>query len=162
MFFDNDKINIYISDRYTMEFSYDLVDGTIYMGDKGRMYYDEEGGLRGADGKVFYKDESISSLEEMKEAARNYNQGYSSSSSYSNSSSNRDPYERDMRRLTEHTSEYRSGSWRGDPARLMFLQQAIISDYDNLISTASSLGDERRYNGFKQAREVQIYQFRNR
>lgn len=162
MFFDNDKINIYISDRYTMEYSYDLVDGTIYMGDKGRMYYDEEGGLRGADGKVFYKDESISSLEEMKEAARNYNQGYSSSSSYSNSSSNRDPYERDMRRLTEHTSEYRSGSWRGDPARLMFLQQAIISDYDNLISTASSLGDERRYNGFKQAREVQIYQFRNR
>lgn len=162
MFFDNDKINIYISDRYTMEYSYDLVDGTIYVGDKGRMYYDEEGGLRGADGKVFYKDESISSLEEMKEAARNYNQGYSSSSSYSNSSSNRDPYERDMRRLTEHTSEYRSGSWRGDPARLMFLQQAIISDYDNLISTASSLGDERRYNGFKQAREVQIYQFRNR
>lgn len=159
MFFDNDKINIYISDRYTMEYSYDLVDGTIYMGDKGRMYYDEEGGLRGADGKVFYKDESISSLEEMKEAARNYNQGYSNSYGRSNT---RNPYERDMNNLTEHTEEYRSGSWRGDPARLMFLQQAIISDYDNLISTASSLGDERRYNGFKQAREVQIYQFRNR
>lgn len=98
----------------------------------------------------------------MKEAARNYNQGYSSSSSYSYGSSDRDPYARDMRSLTEHTSEYRSGSWRGDPARLMFLQQAIIHDYDNLISTASFLGDERRYNGFKQAREVQIYQFRNR
>ena len=159
MFFDNDKINIYISDRYTIEFSYNLVDGTIYMGDKGRMYYDDEGGLRGADGKVFYKDESISSLEEMKEAARNYNQGYSNSYGRSNS---RNPYERDMNNLTEHTEEYRSGSWRGDPSRLFFLQQAIISDYDNLISTARSLGDERRYEGFKRAREVQIYQFRNR
>lgn len=162
MFFDNDKLYVYISDRCTMEYTYNLVDGVIYMGEKGKMYYDEENGLRGYDGKVFYKDESISSLEEMKQAARNCNNGYSSSSSYSYGSSNRDPYERDMRMLTEHTSEYRSGSWRGDPARLMFLQQAIISDYDNLINTASSLGDERRYNGFKQARDVQIYQFRNR
>lgn len=162
MFFDNDKLYVYISDRYTMEYTYNLVDGVIYMGEKGRMYYDEENGLRGSDGNVFSKDESISSLEEMKEAARNYNNGYSSSSSYCYGSSNRDPYERDMRMLTEHTNEYRSGSWRGDPARLMFLQQAIISDYDNLINTASSLGDERRYNGFKQARDVQIYQFRNR
>lgn len=162
MFFDNAKLYVYISDRCTMEYTYNLVDGVIYMGEKGRMYYDEENGLRGSDGKVFSKDESISSLEEMKEAARNYNNGYSSSSSYSYGSSNRDPYERDVRMLTEHTNEYRSGSWRGDPARLMFLQQAIISDYDNLIHTASSLGDERRYNGFKQARDVQIYQFRNR
>ena len=163
MYFDNNTIYTYVSDRYSIENAYTYEDGIIHFGNNGTLYYDAENGtLQGANGKSFYKDESLTTLEEMKEAARNYNQGYSSSSSYSNSSSNRDPYERDMRRLTEHTSEYRSGSWRGDPARLMFLQQAIISDYDNLISTASSLGDERRYNGFKQAREVQIYQFRNR
>ena len=162
MFFDNDKITVYISDRYTMEYTYNLVDGIIYMGEKGKMYYDEENGLRGSDGKVFYKDESISSLEEMKEAARSYYQGYSSSSSNSYGSSNSNPYERDMRRLTEHTSEYRSGSWRGDPARLMYLQQAIISDYDNLISTARSQGDERRYYGFLRAKEAQMAQFRSR
>lgn len=163
MFFDNNTIYTYVSDRHIIENAYTYEDGIIHFGNGGTLYYDAENGtLQGANGKSFYKDESLTTLEEMKEAARNYNQGYSSSSSYSNSSSNRDPYERDMRRLTEHTSEYRSGSWRGDPARLMFLQQAIISDYDNLISTASSLGDERRYNGFKQAREVQIYQFRNR
>lgn len=161
MFFDKDKMTIYISDRYTIENTYNLVDGIIYMGEKGKMYYDEENGLRGSNGKVFYKDESISSLEEMKEAARNYNQG-SSNSSYSYGSSNSDPYKRDMRRLTEHTSEYRSGSWRGDPARLMFLQQAIISDYDNLISTARSQGDERRYYGFLRAKEAQMAQFRSR
>lgn len=161
MFFDKDKMTIYISDRYTIENTYNLVDGIIYMGEKGKMYYDEENGLRGSNGKVFSKDESISSLEEMKEAARNYNQG-SSNSSYSYGSSNSDPYTRDMRRLTEHTSEYRSGSWRGDPARLMFLQQAIISDYDNLISTARSQGDERRYYGFLRAKEVQMAQFRSR
>ena len=126
------------------------------------MYYDEENGLRGSDGKVFLKDESISSLEEMKEAARSYYQGYSSSSSNSYGSSNSNPYERDMRRLTEHTSEYRSGSWRGDPARLMYLQQAIISDYDNLISTSRSQGDERRYYGFLRAKEAQMAQFRSR
>ena len=163
MYFDNNTIYTYVSDRYSIENAYTYEDGIIHFGNNGTLYYDAENGtLQGANGKSFYKDGSLTTLEEMKEAARNYNQGYSSSSSYSNSSSNRDPYERDMRRLTEHTSEYRSGSWRGDPARLMFLQQAIISDYDNLISTASSLGDERRYNGFKQAREVQIYQFRNR
>ena len=163
MYFDDNTIYTYISDRYSIENAYTYEDGIIHFGNNGTLYYDAENGtLQGANGKSFYKDGSLTTLEEMKEAARNYNQGYSSSSSYSNSSSNRDPYERDMRRLTEHTSEYRSGSWRGDPARLMFLQQAIISDYDNLISTASSLGDERRYNGFKQAREVQIYQFRNR
>ena len=163
MYFDNNTIYTYVSDRYSIENAYTYEDGIIHFGNNGTLYYDAENGtLQGANGKSFYKDGSLTTLEEMKEAARNYNQGYSSSSSYSNSSSNRDPYERDMRRLTEHTSEYRSGSWRGDPARLMFLQQAIISDYDDLISTASSLGDERRYNGFKQAREVQIYQFRNR
>lgn len=161
MYFDNNTI--YISDRYSIENAYTYEDGIIHVGNNGTLYYDAENGtLQGANGKSFYKDESITSLEEMKEAARNYNQGYSSNSSYSYGSSDRDPYARDMRSLTEHTSEYRSGSWRGDPARLMFLQQAIIHDYDNLISTASFLGDERRYNGFKQAREVQIYQFRNR
>lgn len=163
MYFDDNTIYTYISDRYSIENAYTYEDGIIHFGNNGTLYYDAENGtLQGANGKSFYKDESITSLEEMKEAARNYNQGYSSSSSYCYGSSDRDPYARDMRSLTEHTSEYRSGSWRGDPARLMFLQQAIISDYDNLISTASSLGDERRYNGFKQAREVQIYQFRNR
>lgn len=163
MFFDNNTIYTYVSDRCILENVYTYEDGVIHFGNGGTYYYDAENGtLQGANGKSFYKDESITSLEEMKEAARNYNQGYSSSSSYNYGSSDRDPYARDMRRLTEHTSEYRSGSWRGNPARLMFLQQAIISDYDNLISTASSLGDERRYNGFKQAREVQIYQFRNR
>lgn len=163
MYFDDNTIYTYISDRYSIENAYTYEDGIIHFGNNGTLYYDAENGtLQGANGKSFYKDESITSLEEMKEAARNYNQGYSSSSSYSYGSSDRDPYARDMRSLTEHTSEYRSGSWRGNPARLMFLQQAIISDYDDLISTASSLGDERRYNGFKQAREVQIYQFRNR
>lgn len=162
MFFDIDKVNTYISDRYTLEETYSLVDGVIHIGEKGKMYYDEEnGGLKGSDGTVFYKDESISSLEGMKEVARDYNQSYSSNSSYSYGPSNSDPYERDMRELIEHTNEYRSGSWRGNPARLMFLQQAIINDYDNLINTASSLGDERGYNDFKQAREVQMYQFRN-
>lgn len=134
MYFDNNTIYTYVSDRYSIENAYTYEDGIIHFGNNGTLYYDAENGtLQGANGKSFYKDESLTTLEEMKEAARNYNQGYSSSSSYSNSSSNRDPYERDMRRLTEHTSEYRSGSWRGDPARLMFCSK-LLSAITTILS----------------------------
>lgn len=97
---------------------------------------------------------------------------YSSSQNYSdddyNSSADSDydsqdsnPYAKYMKDLTEHTMEYRSGSWRGDPMTFMFLQQAIIQDYDNLIRLARSLGDDSRRIGFTRAKEAQIAQFRS-
>lgn len=83
-----------------------------------------------------------------------------SSSEENRCSQDTNPYLKYWNELVEHTNEYRSGAWRGNPMQLVFVQRAILQDYDNLINLASYLGDERRYNGFVRAKEVQMAQFR--
>ena len=59
MYFDDNTIYTYISDRYSIENAYTYEDGIIHFGNNGTLYYDAENGtLQGANGKSFYKDES--------------------------------------------------------------------------------------------------------
>ena len=102
--------------------------------------------------------------EKESEAMDEGNETYENSSNYSSeenrSSQDTNPYLKYWNELVEHTNEYRSGAWRGNPMQLVFVQRAILQDYDNLINLASYLGDERRCNGFMRAKEVQMAQFR--
>ena len=102
--------------------------------------------------------------EKESEAMDEGNEAYDDRPNYSSdenrSSQDTNPYLKYWNELVEHTNEYRSGAWRGNPMQLVFVQRAILQDYDNLINLASYLGDERRYNGFMRAKEVQMAQFR--
>lgn len=111
----------------------------------------------------FDRNREVLMMDENNQMYRSADEANNACRTYSSrSSNNKDPYEKYMKRLTEHTNEYNSGAWGGDPMRMVYLQQSIMSDYDNLISTARSQGDERRYYGFLRAKEAQMAQFRSR